>query len=121
MEHPSPSETAIYFQELYRAFNTRRIDTVLASLVENVDWPNGMESGRIQGKANVREYWLRQWKEIDPLVEPIEISTMANGEIKVRVHQLVRDHTGHILMDLQLLHVYRIEHGLISRMEIVEV
>jgi len=26
-----------------------------------VDWPNGMEGGRVHGHAEVRAYWTRQW------------------------------------------------------------
>ena len=45
----------------YKAFNAREIDTVLAMLHPEVDWPNGMEGGRVHGRENVREYWTRQW------------------------------------------------------------
>ena len=56
----------------YRAFNARDIDAVLAVMHPEVDWPNGMEGGRVRGHAAVREYWTRQWTMIDPHVEPLE-------------------------------------------------
>ncbi len=55
---------------IYQAFNARDIDTILASLHPEVDWPNGWEGGRVYGHGGVREYWTRQWAEIDPHVEP---------------------------------------------------
>ena len=33
----------------YAAFNAREIDTVLALLDPDVDWPNGLEGGRVLG------------------------------------------------------------------------
>lgn len=31
---------------------------------------NGMEGGHVYGHEAVRDYWTRQWKLIDPQVEP---------------------------------------------------
>lgn len=56
---------------LYAAFNARQIDLVLQALHPEVDWPNGWEGGRLHGRDAVREYWQRQWTEIDPSVVPI--------------------------------------------------
>jgi ketosteroid isomerase-like protein len=55
---------------MYAAFNQRDIESVLAAMHDNVDWPNGMEGGRVPGKAAVREYWKRQFEVLDPNVEP---------------------------------------------------
>ena len=38
-------------QRMYAAFNRRDIETVLAAMQDDVDWPNGMEGGRVLGKA----------------------------------------------------------------------
>jgi ketosteroid isomerase-like protein len=53
----------------YRAFNARDIDTILAMMHPDVDWPNGMEGGRVNGQENVRRYWMRQWGILEPHVE----------------------------------------------------
>src|SRR5258705_6728346 len=37
-------------RELYASFNARDIDAVLARLAPDVDWPNGMEGGRVHGR-----------------------------------------------------------------------
>jgi hypothetical protein len=40
----------------YAAFNARALDTLLALLHPEVDWPNGMEGGRVHGRDAVRGY-----------------------------------------------------------------
>jgi hypothetical protein len=45
---------------VYAAFNRREIDAVLVWMRPDVDWPNGMEGGRVRGHEEVRAYWLRQ-------------------------------------------------------------
>ncbi len=51
-------------QRVYAAFNRREIETVLATMHSDVDWPNGMEGGRVLGTAAVRDYWKRQFEEV---------------------------------------------------------
>ncbi len=54
----------------YDAFNARDVDAAVAAMHPDVDWPNGMEGGRVHGHRGVRDYWTRQWRSIDPRVEP---------------------------------------------------
>lgn len=102
----------------YTGFNARDIDAVLKTMHEDVDWPNGMEGGRVHGHAEVRDYWTRQWKVVDPHVEPVGFETEADGRVAITVHQTVADMNGTVLMDHLVGHVYRIEAGLILHMEI---
>jgi hypothetical protein len=102
----------------YRAFNARDIDAVLAVMHPEVDWPNGMEGGRVHGHAAVREYWTRQWTTIDPRVEPRGFGGDETGRVIVDVHQVVRDLAGKILAEQRVQHAYLIEDGLIRSMEI---
>lgn len=104
----------------YEAFNARDIDTSLAAMHPDVDWPNGMEGGRVDGHGGVRDYWTRQWRMIDPHVEPLRFETDEAGRTIVEVHQVVRDLTGTLLADQTVWHVYTIEDGLILNMEIRE-
>jgi hypothetical protein len=103
---------------VYSAFNARDIDTVLAAMSEDVDWPNGWEGGRIYGREGVRDYWTRQWDAIDPRVEPVGFETDETGRTAVKVHQVVRDLEGNVVVDGMVEHVYLIENGLIKSMEI---
>lgn len=102
----------------YAAFNRREIESVLALMHSNVDWPNGMEGGRVVGKAAVREYWKRQFEVLDSRVEPQGFATEADGRIAVQVHQVVHDKQGKLLADQMVLHVYELRDGLIASMEI---
>ncbi len=102
----------------YAAFNARDIGAVLAAMHPDVDWPNGMEGGRVHGHGNVRAYWKRQWETIDPRVEPVAFQEDEAGRTVVDVHQQVRDLSGKILVDQTVQHVYSIRDGLIERMDI---
>lgn len=103
---------------IYAAFNRREIDSVIEMLHPEVDWPNGMEGGRVRGRADVRHYWLRQWARLDPRVEPLHIEDDERGNTIVDVHQVVRDLSGNILIDQMIQHIYVIREGLIERMDI---
>jgi hypothetical protein len=103
---------------IYEAFNRREIDTVLAALHPAVDWPNGWEGGRVTGHDEVRSYWTRQWAAIDPTVVPTAFADSSDGRISVRVHQTVRDLSGNLLADSEVIHVYTFQDGLIKAMDI---
>jgi SnoaL-like domain len=105
--------------EAYRGFNARDIDAVLATMHADVDWPNGMEGGRVHGHQGVRDYWTRQWGMINPHVDPASISPGERNQTAVLVHQVVRGLDGSLLADQMVQHVYFIEDGLIRRMDIV--
>jgi hypothetical protein len=102
----------------YQAFNARELDAALETMHADVDWPNGMEGGRVQGHGGVREYWTRQWGMIDPHVEPIAFRTDGGDKTTVTVHQIVRDLDGKLILDQVVEHTYSIEDGLIRRMDI---
>jgi hypothetical protein len=103
---------------VYRAFNARDIDAVLAAMSADVDWPNGWEGGRVYGHDGIRVYWTRQWAAIDPRVEPIGFDIDETGRVVVKVHQVVRDLEGKVLAEGMIEHAYLIEGGLIKSMEI---
>ena len=87
----------------------------------DVIWANGMEGGHVHGRDEVRSYWKRQWAIIDPRVEPVEISPNGNGEVSVKVHQVVRDLDGDLLADKLVTHVFQMRSGLIQRFDIRDV
>jgi ketosteroid isomerase-like protein len=105
-------------QRVYAAFNQREIETVLVEMHPDVDWPNGMEGGRVLGTAGVRDYWRRQFELLDPRVEPQNFTAEADGRIAVDVHQVVHDRAGKLLANQMVQHVYEIRDGLIRSMEI---
>jgi hypothetical protein len=105
-------------ETVYAAFNRRDVDGVLAWMRPDVDWPNGMEGGRVHGCDQVRAYWRRQWGILDPHVEPVRMEDNEAGDTVVDVHQVVRDLSGNILKDQIVQHVYCFRDGLIERMDI---
>ena len=102
----------------YQFFNERNIDAILALMDEHVHWPNGWEGGYVEGHEGVRDYWTRQWKELDPHVEPVGFTEIAGGCIEVAVRQVVKDLHGKLYFEGMVKHIYTIEKGLIQSMEI---
>jgi hypothetical protein len=102
----------------YAAFNARDIDKVLAQLTEDVDWPNAWEGGRVIGHEAVRDYWTRQWAEIDPKVEPTAFRRLPDSRIEVTVHQVVRGLDGTVLFDGMVHHTYAFRGERVARMDV---
>lgn len=106
---------------MYDAFNARNVDAILAQTSPDLDWPNGWEGGRERGHDAVRNYWLRQWAEIDPWVDPVSITHLPDGRVDVAVHQVVRDLAGNLLSDAYVHHLYGLDaNGRIARMDILD-
>lgn len=114
-----PTSEAL-LSNLYAAFNRRDIPTLLAAMTPDVSWPNGWEGGVVRGRDQVGAYWRRQWDQLDPVVTPIAFRTEADGRIAVTVHQVVHDKAGATLADHSVTHVYRLDGGLVTDMEIRE-
>lgn len=112
--------TSSLLRKAYEAFNARDIDSVLALMQPNVEWPNGMEGGVVHGQNGVRDYWTRQWGLINPHVDPVKLEADGLGRVVVSVHQVVRDLGGKVLQDRMVEHIYSLENGLIRCMEIHE-
>jgi ketosteroid isomerase-like protein len=105
-------------RRVYAAFNRREFETVLAAMEDKVDWPNGMEGGRVLGKDAVREYWRRQFEVLDSRVDPQRFTTEVDGRIAIDVHQVAHDKAGKLVSDRMVQHIYEIRDGLIRSMEI---
>ena len=103
--------------DLYAAFNARDIDRCLAGMHPDVIWANGMEGGNVRGHAGVREYWTRQWKLINPRVDPQRFHIDGN-QVTVDVHQVVRAMDGSVIVDQMVKHGFTIEGGLVKIFEI---
>jgi hypothetical protein len=112
----NPFEEVI--QKAYAAFNERNIDNALSNMQPDVQWSKAWEGGYISGHDEIREYWTRQWAEINPKVEPVGFEERSNGSLEVKVHQRVKDLEGRLLFDGTVKHVYRFQNGLIQTMDI---
>jgi hypothetical protein len=105
-------------KKAYAAFNARDIDTVLSIMHPDVQWPKAFEGGYASGHSEIREYWTKQWKEINPNVEPIGFTERQNGTLEISVHQRVKDLQDNVIFDGTVKHIYTLEEGLIRRMDI---
>jgi ketosteroid isomerase-like protein len=105
-------------RSLYEAFNAREVDACLAAMTPDVDWANGWEGGRVIGRDAVRDYWQRQWAEIDSTAEPTAVTRRPDGAIEVAVHLVACDKQGSLLSDGYGRHIYEFRGDLIARMTI---
>ena len=102
------ADTKILIEQAYSAFNKWDIDGALALMTQDVSWPKASEGGKVVGKEEIRAYWIGQWGEFDPYVEPLAMSEEDGGKIRVRVHQLVKSLQGDVLSDSEVLHVFTV-------------
>ena len=109
---------AARLRELYHAFNQRHVDACLAAMTRDVDWANGWEGGRVVGREAVRDYWQRQWAEIDSTAEPTAVTERPDGTVEVAVHLVARDKAGKVLDASEGRHVFEFRGELIARMTI---
>ena len=107
-----------FLQNLYDAFNKREIETIISLMRSDVKWANGLEGGFVYGRDQVREYWINQFKDIQPELETLKFETDENNRNIVTVHQIIRDLQGNLLADATVHQIFTIEDGLISLYEI---
>jgi hypothetical protein len=113
-----PEKEVELLRTTYAAFNARDIDAALVNMTADVAWPRAFKGGFVRGPEEVRAYWTEQWSEIDPHVEPTAFYPQNEGQILVDVHQVVRDLEGTVLADEHTGHLFTLENGLISKMEV---
>lgn len=106
----------------YEAFNERDVDAALETMHPDVEWPNAWEGGRVSGRDAVAAYWRRQFAaNLASRVEPLSFEEREDGSVAVTVAQVVDDAgTGERLSEAKVVHIYRIEDGLIRRMDVLE-
>ncbi len=104
-------------KKAYLAFNARDIDTALSAMHPDIQWPKAFEGGYVSGHAEIREYWTRQWTEINPNVEPVEFNERENGTVEIIVHQIVKDLEDN-LFDGNVKHIYTLQDRMLRRMDI---
>lgn len=78
-------------KKAYSAFNSRDIDTALSTFHPKVEWPKAFEGGYVRGHSEIRDYWTRQWTEINPNVRPEKFNERQDGTLEITVHQQVKD------------------------------
>jgi hypothetical protein len=107
-----------YFHNVYDNFNNRNIDFVISHMTTDVKWANGMEGGFVYGHEGVREYWTRQFKLVSANVTPLKVRE-ENGQMVIKVHQIVHDLVGNLLADETVTHIFTMDGDKIAQFDIV--
>jgi len=113
------SENKDLIKKAYEAFNSRDIDTVFTTFHPNVEWPKAFEGGGYANRySEIRDYWTRQWSEINPTVQPFGFNERQDGTLEIKVHQNVKDLEGNIIFDGVVKHIYTLQDELLRKMDI---
>jgi ketosteroid isomerase-like protein len=113
---PNPHEDLI--RQAYAAFNRRDVDAGVALMAADVDWPDVPNGGFVHGRDRVRQHWHEQFGQVDPTIELEAVSVRDDGRIAALVRQVVRSLDGMALSNDRSTHVFTVEHGLITRMDV---
>jgi hypothetical protein len=118
-----PAAQEALLRRMYEVFATDERDALVSRcLAPDVDWPNMLDGGRLDGREAVRAYWARQFAAGHPLVrlEGLRSDGLA-GAVVVTVRLGVRDASGERWAGETVEHVYRFgEDGLVVRMDVRE-
>jgi|SRR5215211_4081487 len=114
-------DAELVLRSAYRAFNAGDLEAAIELMHPDVDWANAWEGGRLLGRMAVRDYWHRQFAAISSKIEPEGFTEEPDGSITVDVHQIVHDaRTGELMSDSRVRHRYRLEDGLVVRMDVLD-
>lgn len=103
-------------RDAYAAFNERDIDSVLALMCEDVDWPNTVTGGRKRGREAVRRHWDGIFSLLSFHVEPVKLIEDRDCVV-VEARQQVSDATGKAVAVQLVRHIFKFKGGLIERMD----
>lgn len=84
----------------------------------NVKWSKAWKGGYIIRHDEIKEYWTRQWTEINSNVQPVGFAQRENRSLEVKVHQNVKALQGSLVFDGMVKHIYTFQDGLIKTMDI---
>jgi ketosteroid isomerase-like protein len=112
-------DTEAMLRRTYEAFNRKDLDTFLAAAHPDVDWPNVLVGSRVIGVGDIRSWWERQFRAIDPQLHVLSITEDDDGAAVVRVRQVVRFVSdGEVLLDEIVQHVCTFRDGLIKTIDL---
>jgi hypothetical protein len=114
------AEKGTSLERAYRLFNERRINDLLAMMIDDVRWPDVAHGIVLEGKAAVRQYWEAQFAVAAPHVVPTGFLEVDDDLVAI-IDQRVFDLFGHLLVEPAVVyHRYSFDAGLISRMTVFE-
>lgn len=105
-------------RQAYTAFNERDIEQAVALMDPEVEWPDVVRGGVVRGRDGVRRHWREVFATAEPRIELGHIQRRADGAITAAVRQVVTDLDGQPVSDDRVVHVFRIDGELITRMDV---
>jgi ketosteroid isomerase-like protein len=104
----------------YDAFNARDLPALAATFHEQVEWPDILEGGTIEGRDAVIAYFGRQLDLMIPDARLIRTRVVAPDRLEADVQYAVRSLEGRLWSDTTATLAYDFRDGLIVRMTVVE-
>jgi NAD(P)-dependent dehydrogenase (short-subunit alcohol dehydrogenase family) len=111
-------DSAEIVRRAHAAFNDREIDTGVALMDADVDWPNVPDGGFVHGRDEVRRHWTEQFSKADPRVEIDDVRERGDGRVEAQVRQTIRGPDGQELPEEHATHVFTMAGDRIKRMEV---
>jgi len=100
----------------YELFNDRRLDQLLALMVDDVQWPDVAAGAVLVGRSAIRQYWEAMFAVSNPRVLPREYVPVGDDVLAV-IEQRISDFGGAPIAEpVVVYHRYSFRAGLISRM-----
>ncbi|UAL08783.1 nuclear transport factor 2 family protein [Caulobacter segnis] len=112
----TPDEDRI--AQLYDAYNGRAFDRCVAMLTDDVEWPNEVESGVIEGREAVRTYLTEVTAPLRAHYDLISLHTDARGRVSVLSRQAIASAVdGSLWSSTRVAHRFTLKDGQIARLE----
>jgi ketosteroid isomerase-like protein len=105
-------------REAYTAFNNRDIEQAVTLMDPEVEWPDVVQGGFVRGREGVRRHWREVFAQAEPHIELADLERRPDRSIAAKVRQVVTGPDGQQISDEHLVHVFRIDDELITRMTV---
>lgn len=102
----------------YELFNARRVDELLVTMTDDVEWPNVAAGTTLTGRDEIRAYWLEQLSRSSPNVTLVGLAD-AGDDVVAEVDQVVLDLEGNTIRPrTTVFHRYTFRGDLVCRMRV---
>jgi hypothetical protein len=98
---------------LYDAMSRQDVDGVLALMHPEIDWPNTLGEGRVQGLDALRAYWRDQFALVRLSTAMLEYREQPDGSVITKVSVSRHTLAGALWDDQVAYNRFRFEDGLI--------
>lgn len=104
----------------YEAFNAGDPAALGATLHADVQWPDSLEGGVLNGRAAVVDYFARQFDLMQLDARQVTVREEPPARIVLDIQYAVRSREGQLWSDTRAVLAYDFADGLILRMTVLE-